>query len=95
MRGMPFLVSLFGFLASVLLVDELACAIAFAPAAVRALATARRGGEEFQKGREATLERVEEFFHGFSIAQAVPASKQKRTLQAFVTCKKEGQYFET
>jgi hypothetical protein len=72
---MPFLVSLVCVFASTLLRDELAGSIAFAPAAVRALATARRGGEEFQKGREATLERVEEFFHGFSIAQAVPASK--------------------
>jgi hypothetical protein len=72
---MPFRVSLFGFLASVLLGDELAGAIAFAPAAVRALATARRSGKEFQKGRKATLEGVEEFFHGLSIVQAMPLAK--------------------
>ena len=72
---MPFLVLLFGFLANVLLGDELAGAIAFASAAMRALATARRGGEEFQKGRKAVLESVVKFFHGFSIAQAASASK--------------------
>ena len=74
---MPFLVALFGFLVCVFLWDELACAIAFASAAMRALATARRGGKEFQKGRKATLDRGVELFHGYSIAQATPASKGK------------------
>jgi hypothetical protein len=72
---MPFLVSLFGVFVSVLLRDELACSIAFAPTAVWALATARWGGEEFQKGRKATLERVEKFFHGLSIEQAGAPAK--------------------
>ena len=77
---MPFLVSLVSVFASILLGDELACSIAFATAAMRALATARRRGKEFQKGRKAAFDRVVELFHGYSIAQAAPASKGKAYL---------------
>ena len=62
---------------------------------MRALTTARRGGEEFQKSRKAMLEGVDEFFHGISIAQAGGHAKGKQLLQAFVTRPEEGQYFET
>ena len=87
---MPFLVSLFGFLASFLRRDELAGAIAFAPAAMRALATARRGGEEFQKGRKAMLDRVVELFHGHSIAQSEPAAKGKMILASICNTQESG-----
>ena len=87
---MPFLVSLFGFLASVLLGDELTCTIAFAPAAMGALATARRGGKEFQKGRKAAFDRVVELFHGYSIAQAAPASKGKAYLASICNTQESG-----
>ena len=62
---------------------------------MRALTTARRGGDEFQKGRKAMLEGVDEFFHGISIAQAGGHAKGKQLLQAFVTRPEAGQYFET
>ena len=53
---MPFFVVLSDFLTSAFLLDELAGAIAFSPTAMRALATARRCGEEFQQGRKATFD---------------------------------------
>ena len=92
---MPFFVVLSDFLTSAFLLDELAGAIAFSPTAMRELATARRCGEEFQQGRKATLDRGVELFHGHSIAWLGLPTKGKRALQAFVTRKKAGQYFET
>ena len=77
---MPFFVVLSDFLTSAFLLDELACSIAFAPTAMGALATARRSGKEFQKGRKAAFDRVVELFHGYSIAQAAPTSKGKAYL---------------
>ena len=77
---MPFLVSCVSFFACILLGNELAGAIAFASAAMRALATARRSGEEIQKSRKATFDGVVELFHGDNIAQTSPAAKGKTYL---------------
>ena len=87
---MPFLVSLIGFLVCVLMWDELACAIAFASAAMRTLATARRGGKEFQKGRKAAFDRVVELFHGYSIAWGRPAAKGKLRLASICNTQESG-----
>ena len=51
------------FPASPFFADELAGAIAFSSAAVRALSAAGRGGEEFQYRSQGMLERREKFFH--------------------------------
>ena len=87
---MPFFVVLSDFLTSAFLLDELAGAIAFSPTAMRALATARRSGEEFQKGRKAMLDRVVELFHGHSIAQSEPAAKGKYYLASICNTQERG-----
>ena len=87
---MPFLVSLISVLASVLMWDELTCAIAFASAAMRTLTTARRGGKEFQKGRKAAFDRIVELFHGGSIAWGGPAAKGKSRLASICNTQESG-----
>ena len=87
---MPFLVSLSGFLACVLLLDELAGSIAFTPAAMRALASARRGREKIQKVRKGTFDRFVELFHGYSITKAVPPAKGKAFLASICNTQESG-----
>ena len=97
---MPFCFGVASILSGRLLaMDELAGAVAFSSAAVRALLPARRRGEHIQKGRQRTLEGIVQFLHG---SMNTPESCSCKVflaflfrLKVFVTWLKARKYFET